>query len=138
MNSHTTALLCGLVIAALMGGQAVAADSVERAADASRAMEEGPSGAAALVRVLRRYHEAGDGEGGFEWWLRLPFAIRAQQVQLPEVRLWRNRLEFLRDAQRGDATSCAVSGPAVLRLPMPSHDVDIERERLERCLSKAK
>ena len=104
------------------------------AADRSRALHDDPQASEALVRVLRHHHARGDGEGGFEWWLRLPFPVRARQAQVPQVRFWRNRLEFLRDAQRGDATACAVSGAVFLADPLLDDDSRIlETQRLDRC-----
>lgn len=133
----TPRILALLLVVASAFGPVRAGLPVAVAADASRATENTAAGAAALVRVLKHFHAAGDGEGGFAWWRSLPFAVRAQQVERPEVRLWRNRIEFLRDAQRGDGPGCAVSGPALLRLPMPTEDLAIERERLRHCTERA-
>jgi len=114
-----------------------AGDLAATGVDAARATEVGPEGAAALVRVLQRFHSAGDGEGGFSWWLGLPFSVRAQQVDEPQVRLWRNKVEFLRDAQRGDSKACAASGSALLKLSMPPADAEVERARLQRCIGSS-
>lgn len=109
-----------------------AADPV--AADRSRALHDDPQASAALVRVLRHHYAQSDGEGGFEWWLRLPFPVRARQALVPTVRFWRNRLEFLRDAQRGDAAACAVTGAMVLADPLIGvEERAVERERLRSC-----
>lgn len=126
-----------LWLAAMAPGLVVAEERVALSTDASQATEVNSEGARALVRVLQRYHAAGDGEGGFRWWRRLPFAVRAQQVNVPQVRLWRNKVEFLRDAQRGDAQACAASGPAVLALPMPPAELEVERLRLQACVKGA-
>ncbi|MCC2658213.1 MAG: hypothetical protein K0Q76_3321 [Panacagrimonas sp.] len=128
--------LTGMLLAALAClvpmAEAQAEDPV--AADRSRALIDDPMASAALVRVLQHHHGLGDGEGGFGWWLRLPFPVRARQAQVPNVRLWRNRLEFMRDAQRSDAAACAVSGTMVLDNPLlDSASRAVEAQRLDRC-----
>lgn len=45
----------------------------------------------------------------------LPISVRSRHAVIPDVRHWRYRVEFLRDAARGDAAACRFSGAAVLR-----------------------
>jgi hypothetical protein len=136
-GSHGIGLLLALGVAAwpcagIAADREAVGDPV--AADRSRALHDDRQGSEALVRVLRHHHALADGEGGFEWWLRLPFPVRARQAQVPEVRYWRNRLEFLRDAQRGDAAACAVSGGVLLGDPLlQGDDRAVETRRLEAC-----
>lgn len=82
--------------------------------DRYRALEPGAEGSAAIARVLADHHRRGDGEGGFAWWMKLPIAVRSRQANHTQARRWRNRIEFLRDAQRGDGASCAISARPVL------------------------
>lgn len=104
------------------------------AAERSRALLDDPMASDALVHVLRYHFAKDDGEGGFGWWLRLPFPVRARQALVPKVRFWRNRLEFLRDSQRRDAAACAVSGGMVLRDPLIDEESRlVETRRLEQC-----
>ena len=138
MNLWPATLPIALALGLFSLGTVYAENPILIAADASRATEVSADGAAALVRVLQAYHTADNGEGGFVWWRRLPFAVRAQQVQRPEVRLWRDKLEFMYDAQRGDAAACAISGAALLKLPMPVADAEVERKRLEQCAHAAR
>lgn len=118
---------------AVMAGLCPASDdpvAVER----SRALLDDPMASDALVHVLRYHFAKDDGEGGFGWWLRLPFPVRARQALVPKVRFWRNRLEFMRDAQRGDAAACNVSGNMVLIDPLIDPESrEVELERLARC-----
>ena len=121
-------------IVALFAALACAAGDDPVATDRSRALLDDPQASEALVRVLKHHHGLGDGEGGFGWWLRLPFPVRARQAQVPTVRFWRNRLEFMRDAQRGDAAACNVSGNMVLIDPLIDPESrEVELERLARC-----
>ena len=122
---------------AVMAGLCPASDdpvAVER----SRALLDDPMASDALVHVLRYHFAKDDGEGGFGWWLRLPFPVRARQALVPKVRFWRNRLEFMRDAQRRDAAACTVSGAMVLRDPLIDEESRlVETRRLEQCRSAA-
>lgn len=106
-----------------------------RASDLDRALATEPTaqGAQAAMRVLRSYAERGDGEGGFAWWMKLQLPVRSRLTQWPELVLWRHRVEFLRDANRGDAASCAVSGRGVLGHPMVGCDYAAELSRYLRC-----
>ena len=122
----------------LIAGRVWAADGVDPVAmDRSRALHDDAGATTALVRVLRHHHEMGDGEGGFEWWLRLPFPVRARQVQHPQVRFWRNRLEFMRDVQRHDVVACAISGQMVLADPLLGDAAEVERQRLRDCTTSS-
>lgn len=85
--------------------------------DRNHALLHGPEGAAAAERVLADFYRRQDGEAGFAWWMGLPIAVRSRHAVVPEVRRWRYRVEFLRDAQRGDAAACRFSGAVVLRDP---------------------
>lgn len=105
--------------------------------DRTQALDQGPVGAAATARVLADFHDRADGDAGFAWWMRLPIGVRARHAQDPAVRHWRNRVEFLRDAARGDASACVNSGMAVLDDPALGCDFAHEWERWLGCLSSA-
>ena len=111
--------------------QPVTAHSTD--ADRYRALEPGTQGSDAIARVLSDFHGRHDGEGGFAWWMRLPIAVRSRQGNDTEARHWRNRIEFLRDAQRKDAVSCAVSGQPVLADTRLGCDYVVELERYLDC-----
>lgn len=104
--------------------------------DRSRALEYGTEGSQAIARVLADYHVRGDGEGGFSWWMKLPIAVRSRQANETDARRWRNRIEFLRDAQREDAVSCAISGRPVLQDAALGCDFPGELSRYLTCISK--
>ncbi|MBA4283974.1 MAG: hypothetical protein C0434_00375 [Xanthomonadaceae bacterium] len=96
----------------------------------ARAIEITRDGAAALAETLARYHAQNDGDGGFAWWLRLPIAVRGQQSSAsPEVLHWRNRIEFLQAAQRGNAPQADAGGHKVLEDPQVGCDRGIELAR---------
>lgn len=100
-----------------------------------RALEPGEEGSAAIAHVLADYQRRGDGEGGFAWWMKLPIAVRSRQASHSEARYWRNRIEFLRDAQRKDAVSCAISGAPVLADDRLGCDYAAELDRYLECTS---
>jgi hypothetical protein len=120
-----------LVCLALFGGVVTAAERADL--DRGRALENTPEGAAALARVLADYHHRGEGEAGFSWWMRLPFSVRATQVRVAAVRHWRYRVEFLRDATRGDATACRFSGTVVLSESITDCAYSTELQRYLAC-----
>ena len=125
-------ILCGLpALLLLMLSWTAAAAEMDR----TQALDQGPVGAAATARVLADHHDRADGEGGFAWWMRLPIGVRARHAQDPAVRHWRNRVEFLRDAARGDAAACVHSGAAVLDDSALGCDFAHEWERWIGCLS---
>ncbi|MCX7062144.1 MAG: hypothetical protein NTZ11_14835 [Gammaproteobacteria bacterium] len=96
----------------------------------ARAVEITRDGAAALAETLARYHASTDGDGGFAWWLRLPIAVRGQQSSAsPEVLHWRNRIEFLQAAQRGNALQADAGGHKVLEDPRVGCDRGVELAR---------
>lgn len=96
----------------------------------ARAVEITREGAAALAETLARYHAQDDGDGGFAWWLRLPIAVRGQQSSAsPEVLHWRNRIEFLQAAQRGNALQADAGGHKVLEDPRVGCDRGVELAR---------
>lgn len=99
-----------------------------------RALEPGATGSEAIAHVLADYHRRGDGVGGFAWWMTLPIAVRSRQAPHTEARRWRNRIEFLRDAERRDAVGCAVSGRPVLDDPELGCDYAIELTRYRACI----
>ena len=101
--------------------------------DRYRALEPGPEGSIAIAHVLADYHRRSDGEAGFAWWMKLPIAVRSRQATHGEARRWRNRIEFLRDAQRHDAVSCAISGRPVLDDPELGCDYVEELDRYLGC-----
>lgn len=103
--------------------------------DRNRALEPGTGGSTAIARVLADYHHRGDGEGGFAWWMKLPIAVRSRQANQTDARRWRNRIEFLRDAQRDDAVSCAISGRPVLEDALGC-DYATELRRYLACTAK--
>jgi len=102
-------------------------------ADRYRALEPGDAGSAAIAHVLADFQRRGDGEGGFAWWMKLPIAVRSRQANHSDARYWRNRIEFLRDAQRKDAVSCAISGRPVLADERLNCDYATELERYLDC-----
>lgn len=120
--------------ALLIGLPAAAVGATGTELDRTRALEPTADGAAAAARVLAGYAHQDQGEAGFGWWLRLPLSVRSYLSSQPTVRLWRNRLELMRDAERGDANACALSGPAVLDLPLLGCDYPREFDRYRRCL----
>lgn len=96
----------------------------------AQAVEITRDGAAALAETLAGYHASNDGDGGFAWWLRLPIAVRGQQGSAsPEVLHWRNRIEFLQAAQRGNARQADAGGHKVLEDPRVGCDRGIELAR---------
>lgn len=121
LSAMLVLLLCGRVTASDL--------------DHVQALDQGPAGAAATARVLADYHRRSNGEQGFAWWMRLPIAVRAGHAQAPAVLHWRNRVEFLRDAQRADPKACAVSGAVVLRDPDLECDYAVELQRLLDCVA---
>lgn len=108
--------------------------STQLAIDQGKALESAPDAAAAAARVLADFHARSDGEGGFAWWMRLPISVRSRLAASAPVLRWRNRVEFLRDAERSDAAACAQSGVRVLRDPELSCDFLMELRRYLDCI----
>lgn len=118
------------IIAVLLASQALATTSH---GDRALAVEPNPQGTAAAIRVLRDFALRDEGEAGFAWWMGLRLSVRARLSQSPELLLWRHRVEFLRDAGRGDAPACAISGRGVLTHPLLGCDHGQELLRFLSC-----
>ena len=94
------------------------------------AQETTREGAAATAALLENFHARDLGDAGFAWWLRLPLAVRGQHGGTPEVLHWRNRVEFLRSAQRRDLPAGVIAGAKVLADPLVGCDRGTELARL--------
>jgi hypothetical protein len=94
-----------------------------------RATDISSEGAAATAEALQDFHSQGLGDAGFAWWLRLPIAVRGQHTATPEVQRWRNRIEFLQAAQRGQPQAADIGGLKVLADPALGCDRGIELDR---------
>lgn len=118
---------------ALLSWGVQAQPSSSKEFDRALALDPNTQGTSAAIRVLRDYAQRGEGEAGFAWWMKLSLSVRSRLSQSSELMLWRNRVEFLRDANRGDGRSCAVSGRNVLRHPMLGCDYAQELRRYLDC-----
>lgn len=108
---------------------ALLAQRTTAAARRYRATDTSSEGAAATAEALQDFHSQGRGDAGFAWWLRLPIAVRGQHSADPEVQRWRNRIEFLQAAQRGQPQAADIGGQKVLADPELGCDRGLELDR---------
>lgn len=94
-----------------------------------RATDTTAEGAAATAEALESFHAQGLGDAGFAWWMRLPLAVRGQHTGTVAVQRWRNRIEFLQAAQRGQPVESDIGGQKVLADPALGCDRGLELDR---------